>query len=85
VAAATDSAATKLATKQTIPTRDAPRRVTPKRSAVHKRVRHATVVRAAKRPRHISPAPLSRTEPSISAVEPLGESESFVMGESTLS
>jgi hypothetical protein len=85
MAAATKNGAMKADPKQTVPTRDAPTRLTPTRAAVQKRVRRATVARAAKRPRHASPAPAPTMEPAISAVETLGESDTFVLGEPPLS
>jgi hypothetical protein len=84
VAAATNSAATKSAAKKAVSTRDGSTLVVPKKTTSQRHVRRVAVARAAKRPRHVSPTAAPATEPAISTVEPLGESETFVLGEPAL-
>jgi hypothetical protein len=82
VAAGTDRSAKKPAPKKTVATKEVPTVITRKKVVSHKRARRAVVARAAKRPR-VSPTPAPAT--ALSTVEPLGESETFVLGNGALS
>jgi hypothetical protein len=83
-AGAMKGAATKSAAMKAVSTKEVASVVTGKKAVPHKRGRRTAIARAAKKPRPVAPTSAHATEPAISTVEPLGDSETFVLGESSL-
>jgi colicin import membrane protein len=83
-ATATNGAATKSAAMKAVSTKDVASVVTRKKAVSHKRGRRNVIARGAKKTRAVAAIQAPATEPAIPTAEPSGESETFVLGESSL-